>query len=149
MLVVKNTPANAGDIRDADSIPGSGRSPGGQQDNPLHYCCLENPMDRGAWRTMVHRVAKSWTWLRWLSMHTHMHTLCKERGSSWGTSTFKMKCHFLCILKNEYASGRKRGMGMSVRRVGGEGRILGKMSSIYNSPGTLEFTTHWICLDLN
>ena len=46
--VVKNTPAKAGDIRDAGSIPGSGRFPGGGQDNPLEYSCLKNLMDRGA-----------------------------------------------------------------------------------------------------
>ena len=45
-LVVKNLPANAGDIRDAGSIPGLGRSPGGEQGNSLQYSCLENPMDR-------------------------------------------------------------------------------------------------------
>ena len=60
MLVVKNPPANAGDKRDMGWIPGSGRSPGGINGNPLHYSCLENPMDRGAWRATVHRVAKSW-----------------------------------------------------------------------------------------
>ena len=49
VLVVKNPPANAEDIRDAGSIPGSGRSPGGGHGNPLQYSCLENPMDRGAW----------------------------------------------------------------------------------------------------
>ena len=59
--IVKNTPANAGDIRDAGSIPGSERSPGGGQGNLLQYSCLENPMDRGAWRATDHRVAKSWT----------------------------------------------------------------------------------------
>ena len=48
VLVVKNLPANAGDIRDACSIPVSGRSPGGGHGNPLQYSCLENPMDRGA-----------------------------------------------------------------------------------------------------
>ena len=69
VLVVKNSPANAGDIRDAGSNPGSGRSPGGGHGNPLQYACLENPMDRGAWQTAVHRVAKSWTWMRQLSMH--------------------------------------------------------------------------------
>ena len=47
-LVVKNLPANAGDLRDADSILGSGRSPGGGRGNPLQYSCLENLMDRGA-----------------------------------------------------------------------------------------------------
>ena len=52
-LVVKNPPANAGDLRDAGSIPGSGRSPGGGHDNPLQYSCLENPMDREAWWAMV------------------------------------------------------------------------------------------------
>ena len=58
-LVVKNLPANAGDIRDAVSIPGLGRSPGGNYGNPLQYSCLENPMDGGAWQATVHRVAKS------------------------------------------------------------------------------------------
>ena len=57
--MVKNPPANAGDIKDVGSIPGSGRSPGGGYGNPLQYSCLENPMDRGAWRTAVHRAAKN------------------------------------------------------------------------------------------
>ena len=61
MVVVKNPPANAGDVRDADSIPGSGRSPGGGHGNPLRYSCLENPMDRGAWWAIIHGVAKSQT----------------------------------------------------------------------------------------
>ena len=59
--VVKNVPANAGDVRDVGSIPGLGRSPGGGHDNPLHYSCLENLINRGAWWAMVHRVTKSWT----------------------------------------------------------------------------------------
>ena len=50
-------------------IPGSGRSLGGGHGNPLQYSCLENPTGRKAWRTTVHRVAKSWTWLKRLSMH--------------------------------------------------------------------------------
>ena len=58
-LVVKNPPANAGDIRDAGSVPGSGRSLGGGNGNPLLYSCLENPMGRGAWWASVHGVAKS------------------------------------------------------------------------------------------
>ena len=49
MLVVKNLSASAGDARDMGSIPGSGRSPGEEHDNPLQYSCLENPVDRGAW----------------------------------------------------------------------------------------------------
>ena len=60
-LVVKNLPANAGDIRDVGSIPELGRSPGGGHGSPLQYSCLENPMDRGAWQTTVHRVTKSQT----------------------------------------------------------------------------------------
>ena len=59
--MVKNPPANEGDIRDACSILGSERSPGGGHGNPLQYSFLENPMDRRAWRAMVHRVAKSRT----------------------------------------------------------------------------------------
>ena len=61
--VVKNPPANAGDVGDVGSIPGLGRSPGGGQGNPLKYSCLENPMDRGAWQAIVHRVTKSRTQL--------------------------------------------------------------------------------------
>ena len=57
-LEVKNSPANAGDLRDVGSVPGLGRSPGGGNDNPLQYSCLENSIDRGAWWTIVHGVAK-------------------------------------------------------------------------------------------
>ena len=59
--VVKNPSANAGDTRDAGSISGSGRSPGGGHGNPLQYSCLENPMDRGAWWDTVQGAAKSYT----------------------------------------------------------------------------------------
>ena len=59
VLVVEKPLANAGDIRDTGSIPGSGKSPAGGHDNPHQCSCLENPMDRGAWRATVHRVAKS------------------------------------------------------------------------------------------
>ena len=64
VLVVKNLPASAGDIRDAGSIPGSGRSPRGGHGNPLQSSCLQNPMDRGAWWDAVQGVAKSWTRLK-------------------------------------------------------------------------------------
>ena len=60
-LVVKNLPANAGDIRDMGAIPGFGRSPGGGNGNLLQYSCLENPMDRGAWQAIVHGITKSRT----------------------------------------------------------------------------------------
>ena len=64
VLLVNNPPASAGDIRDVGLIPESGRSPGGRHGNPLHYPCLENPMDRGAWQATVHRVTKSRTRLK-------------------------------------------------------------------------------------
>ena len=54
----KEPTCNAGDTGDAGSIPGSGRSPGKRHDNPLQYSCLKNPMDKGAWRAIVHRAAK-------------------------------------------------------------------------------------------
>ena len=58
-LVVKNMPANAGDIRNEGSIPGLGISSGERNGNPLQCSCLENPMNRGAWQAIVHRVVKS------------------------------------------------------------------------------------------
>ena len=61
--MVKNPSAIAGDTRDVRLIPGSGRSPGEGNGNPLQYFCLENPMDKGVWRATVYRVAKSWTQL--------------------------------------------------------------------------------------
>ena len=60
-LVIKKLPANLGDIRDAGSAPGSGRSPGGRHVNPLQSSCLENPMDRGDWWPIVHGATKSRT----------------------------------------------------------------------------------------
>ena len=94
VLVVKNLPTNAGDVRDVGSVPGSGRFPWGGNDNPLQYSSLGNPVDRGAWQATVHRVAKSWTWLKWLSMHAKIkirpkvlfesshETNCEESASS-------------------------------------------------------------------
>ena len=63
VLVVKNPPANAGDV--------SGRSSGEGHGNSLQYYCLENPTDRGAWQAAVHGVAKSQAWLQWFSTHAH------------------------------------------------------------------------------
>ena len=64
VLVVKNPPASAGDIRDAGLIPRSGRSPGGRHGNPLYYSCLKNPMDKIVWWATVHEVTKSQTGLK-------------------------------------------------------------------------------------
>ena len=69
VLVVKNLPANAGDIRDMDSIPGLGRSPREGRGSPFQYSCLENPMDRAASWAKVHGVAKYQKWLKPLSMY--------------------------------------------------------------------------------
>ena len=74
--IVKNPPANVGDTRDAGSIPGSGRSPGVGNGNPLQYSCLESPMDRGTWWAAVHGVAKSQT--RLSAQHR------AARGTRWG-----------------------------------------------------------------
>ena len=68
-MVKNQPPTNTGDIRDTGSIPGSGRSPGGDG-KPLQYSCLENPLDRGTWQATVHRAANSWSELKGLSTHT-------------------------------------------------------------------------------
>ena len=68
-LMVKNQPIKVGDVTAVGSIPGSGRPPGGGHGNPPQYSCLENPMDRGAWQTTVHRVAESRTQLKRLSTY--------------------------------------------------------------------------------
>ena len=94
-LVVKSLPANELDVRDMGSVPRLGRSPGGGQSNPLQYSCLENPMDRGAWRAMVHRVAKSRIGLKWGSMQ---HTAGKKLNC---TPSFPAKClqGHLCMFR--------------------------------------------------
>ena len=73
--MVKKPPANAGDIRDAGSIPELGRSPAGENDCPFQYSCLGNSKDRRAWQDAVHRVARSQTQLNQLSTHVHTDTL--------------------------------------------------------------------------
>ena len=80
VLVVKYSPANAGDIWDAGSIPGSGRLPGGGNGNPLQRSYLEDSIDRGAWRAIVHRVTKSWTQV---NNRTHAHTRVVRDAPVW------------------------------------------------------------------
>ena len=100
-LVVENTSASARNIRDAGSIPGSGRSPREGYGNPLQYSCLENPMDRGAWQAIVRSVAKSRTWLKRLSTQAPWKELGKSRSEAG----------LLCILelnpfwRNNYSFG--------------------------------------------
>ena len=74
--MIKNLPANAGDLRDVDSVPRSGRSLAGGHGYQLQYSCLQNPMHRGTWWITIHRVAKGQTQLKWFSTHTltHAHT---------------------------------------------------------------------------
>ena len=86
VLVVKNPPASAGDIRDMNSIPGLGRPPGGGHGNPLQYSCLEKPMDRGVWRATVHRFTQSWTWLKQLSTHAQFSSF--DQWRNWSTERF-------------------------------------------------------------
>ena len=70
----KEPTCHAGDMRDPGSIPGSGRSPEGEHNNPFQYSCLENPMDREAWQATVHRAAESDT-LKQETSHTGTHAL--------------------------------------------------------------------------
>jgi len=97
--VIKNLPAKAEDSRDAGSIPGLGRYPGKGNGNPLQHSCLGNPMDRGAWQSTVHGVAKSWTWLS----NEHTHT-SQVRSSGEESDWVQIQCHhlirqliFLCL----------------------------------------------------
>ena len=82
-LVVKSLLTSTGDLRDSGLIPGAGRSPGGEHGNPLQYSCQENPVDRGAWLATVHRVAKSWTWLKRLST-AYIYMYMNILGRDWG-----------------------------------------------------------------
>ena len=80
-MVVKNPPANVGNIRDVGSIPESGRSLGGGHSNPVQYSCLENHMDRRDWQSRVHRVARSQTRLKQFSTQA-------QRRAAWSNSKF-------------------------------------------------------------
>ena len=91
--LVKNLPANIGDTRDAGSIPGSGRSPGVGNGNPLHYYCLQNPMDRGAWQTTVHGVTKELDMTEHTHTHTHTYILILKLGCPFFDAEL-----FVCLL---------------------------------------------------
>ena len=105
--VVKNSLANTGDTRDADSFPRLGKSPVGGNVYLLQYSCLENTKDRGAWWTIVHEVAKSWTCL---SMHTYTHITaslcdCLWYFRSWSQGFKKSKAKlFASVLSKFYVS---------------------------------------------
>ena len=98
-LVVKNPPANAGDVRDAGLILGLGRSPGRRHGYPLQYSCLENPMERGAWKATFHKVTKSQTWLKRLTCsHVWMWELHHKEG--WAPKT----CFQIVVLEKTLES---------------------------------------------
>ena len=104
-LEVKNPPANAGDVRDTGSIPGSGRSPGGGHDKPLLYSCLENPIDRGAWRAAVHRSQRV--------RHDCTHTHCTSRTylfQNWKFKPFDLP-HFAHLWQNQSVLSISSGVG--------------------------------------
>ena len=90
-LVVKNLPAKARDSGGVTSLLELGRSPGRGHGNPLQYSCLENPMDRGAWRAAVHKVTQSWTWLKRLSTQ-HSETLIHYISTIIGDSFIPFLC---------------------------------------------------------
>ena len=114
VLVLKNMPANAGDRRDAAFIPGWGRYPGGGNGNLPQYSCLENSMDRGAWRATVHEVAKRRTQLKRLSAHasevcrSFLLQQCpgKRQGSRlaelWKVMKTVIKCHAVSLARFEH-----------------------------------------------
>ena len=90
---VKNPPANAGDM---GLIPGSGRSPGKGNGNPVQYSCLENSMGRGAWWDVVHAMAKSWTWLcDYLSLF-----FCFRLKNIFNETRDSIKIMLICTLKS-------------------------------------------------
>ena len=138
MLVVKNLPANAGDVRTMDLIPGSIRSPGeGNKDlhfsvliqyaSSLQYSCLENPMDRRAWRATVHRVSNSQIWLKWLSkqaskrviyltaLTTFLGSLCNDMTGSISLGISKSRKRYenglfsgLICVSNSYSNHHRK-----------------------------------------
>ena len=86
-------------LRDTVVIPGLGRSPGGGHGNPLHYACLQNPMDRGACGLQSTGVAKSWMQLKWLSTHACIGHWGVKKGASWKCENNKWGLMFLNLLR--------------------------------------------------
>ena len=113
VLVVKNMPVNAGDVREVGSIPGSASSPGEGYGNPLQYNCLENSTDRGVWWATAHSVVKSWTRLKLLSMHELMHTpsvydvrdLIRFSGKPGGQTLIFISQRRTCNTQRHYVTG--------------------------------------------
>ena len=134
VLVVKNPPARSGNIRDACSIPGLGRSPGGGQSTLLQYSCLESSMDKGSWQATVHRVAKSYTWLKQLSTQ-HEGKVIKEILRLKWSLTIGLSPVWPCIYK------KRDTRNTNAQRKGQETAAIcrprGEASSETNTPNTL------------
>ena len=105
-LVIKNPPANAGDVRDMGSFPGLRRSPGEGHGNPLQYSCLESIRDRGGWQVTVHIVANSCAQLKQLNTHTQFLMLESSVNHTteflfligfWSITESKILCYFLTL----------------------------------------------------
>ena len=103
--MVKNWPANAGDLRDTGSIPGLRRSPGEGHGNPLQYSCLRSPIDRGAWQATVHGVAKSWILLKQDSMHVHVQDCTVGAFQTWDWDPGSLASKSVLFRKNFHPEG--------------------------------------------
>ena len=105
--MVKNPPASAGVAGDLGSIPGSGTSPGGGNGNPLHYSCLENPMDRRAWRAAVHGHVKELDIkiysnpIYFLLYFWKSHSLCLDYNTTISLTSFFLCLHLLWVSPTE------------------------------------------------
>ena len=132
--MVKNLPANAGDIRDAASTPGLGRSPGGGHADPLQYSCLENPMDRGWWSTGSHRVGHNWSDLTH-STHTEgfiskvslEELLHLDHINNWKSYLIYLPAHIFLFILIHLTSFQK---------------------GFETSPKNISIITTWICCDI-
>ena len=102
MLVERNPPANTGDIRDAGSIPGSGRSPGVGYGNPLQYLAWRIPMDRGAWQAKVYGLVKSQTRLKRELAHVQLHFKIFFKLYWWHMFLIETNIYIIKIRKIEY-----------------------------------------------
>ena len=106
--MVRNLPANEGD---AGSIPGSGRSPGEGNDNPLRYSCLENSMDGGACWAIVYKAAESDTSSDWARAHTHTHTGYMPFPTDAGKCLWLSKLHLDSVPRGLVIGSKADGSG--------------------------------------
>ena len=129
VLVVKNLPANAANIRDVGFIPGLGRSSGGRHGNPLQYSCLANTKDRVIWWTMVHRVAEIQTQLK-QCIFTHSTIICLVNSSCLGL------CGQSTLVSSTQGSSRTQPASLpcpcTATRKGSQGSNLGQSQGLFS-----------------